>query len=517
MEGSNNSNNKKNNEDDNKTKKKNKEEKKGDLIPTTTTTIDDLAFTKTGTCLTRVESDSMGTIEVPAEHYWGAQTQRSLIHFSIGDERMPKAVYHAYGYVKKAAAIVNAEFGKLSKDKADLIIGVADEVIAGKFDNEFPLYIWQTGSGTQTNMNVNEVISNRAIELTGGVLGSKEPIHPNDHINMSQSSNDTFQTAMHIATVLELANHLIPNVESLIYEIREKAIKWVDVVKIGRTHLQDATPLTVGQEWSGYMAQLNDSVENIKQSMKNLYKLAAGGTAVGTGLNSLPDFGSKIAAEIARLTNHPFISAPNKFAAQGSLDGMVHTSAALRGLAVALMKIANDIRWLACGPRAGLHELNIPSNEPGSSIMPGKVNPTQEEAMIMVCIQVIGNDNVVAIAGSQGNFELNAMRPIIIKNVLQSSSIIGDACDKLRRYSIEGITLDQSRIRKYVNESLMLVTALSPVIGYDKASAIAHKALDENKTLREAAIETGYISAEEFDKIVIPENMVGNPHKDLDV
>jgi fumarate hydratase class II len=295
--------------------------------------------------------------------------------------------------------------------------------------------------------------------------------------------------------VLELANHLIPNVESLIYEIREKAIKWVDVVKIGRTHLQDATPLTVGQEWSGYMAQLNDSVENIKQSMKNLYKLAAGGTAVGTGLNSLPDFGSKIAAEIARLTNHPFISAPNKFAAQGSLDGMVHTSAALRGLAVALMKIANDIRWLACGPRAGLHELNIPSNEPGSSIMPGKVNPTQEEAMIMVCIQVIGNDNVVAIAGSQGNFELNAMRPIIIKNVLQSSSIIGDACDKLRRYSIEGITLDQSRIRKYVNESLMLVTALSPVIGYDKASAIAHKALDENKTLREAAIETGYISA----------------------
>jgi fumarate hydratase, class II len=509
--------NKKNNEDDNKTKKKNKEEKNGDLISTTTTTIDDLAFTKTGTCLTRVESDSMGTIEVPAEHYWGAQTQRSLIHFSIGDERMPKAVYHAYGYVKKAAAIVNAEFGKLSKDKADLIIGVADEVIAGKFDNEFPLYIWQTGSGTQTNMNVNEVISNRAIELTGGVLGSKEPIHPNDHVNMSQSSNDTFQTAMHIATVLELANHLIPNVESLIYEIREKAIKWVDVVKIGRTHLQDATPLTVGQEWSGYMAQLNDSVENIKQSMKNLYKLAAGGTAVGTGLNSLPDFGSKIAAEIARLTNHPFISAPNKFAAQGSLDGMVHTSAALRGLAVALMKIANDIRWLACGPRAGLHELNIPSNEPGSSIMPGKVNPTQEEAMIMVCIQVIGNDNVVAIAGSQGNFELNAMRPIIIKNVLQSSSIIGDACDKLRRYSIEGITLDQSRIRKYVNESLMLVTALSPVIGYDKASAIAHKALDENKTLREAAIETGYISAEEFDKIVIPENMVGNPHKDLDV
>jgi fumarate hydratase, class II len=495
--------------------KKNTDQKK-DLIPTTNS-IDGLTFTKTGISGTRIESDSMGTIEVPAEHYWGAQTQRSLVHFSIGNDLMPKAVYHAYGYVKKAAAIVNAEAGKLSKDKADLIIRVADEVISGKLDSEFPLYVWQTGSGTQTNMNVNEVISNRAIELAGGVLGSKEPIHPNDHVNMSQSSNDTFPTAMHIATVLELANHLIPNVEALINAIREKAIKWVDVVKIGRTHLQDATPLTVGQEWSGYMTQLNDSIDNIKQSMKNLYKLAAGGTAVGTGLNSLPDFGSKIAAQITLLTNHPFISAPNKFAAQGSLDGMVNTSATLRGLAVALMKIANDIRWLACGPRAGLHELNIPSNEPGSSIMPGKVNPTQEEAMIMVCIQVIGNDNVVAIAGSQGNFELNAMRPIIIKNVLQSSRILGDASDKLRSYSIEGITLDQNRINKYVTESLMLVTALSPVIGYDKASAIAHKALDENKTLREAAIETRYISAEEFDKIVVAENMVGNPHKDLEI
>ena len=516
MDGNNNKNN--DNDNNNKTKKKKKDKKNGDRTPTTTA-VDNLPLTKTGTSSTsRVESDSMGTIEVPAEHYWGAQTQRSLLHFSIGDDCMPKAVYHAYGYVKKAAAIVNAEAGKLSKDKADLIVRVADEVIAGNLDSEFPLYVWQTGSGTQTNMNVNEVISNRAIELAGGVLGSKQPIHPNDHVNMSQSSNDTFPTAMHIATVLELINHLIPNVEALINAIRDKAIKWADIVKIGRTHLQDAIPLTVGQEWSGYMAQLKDSIDNIKQSMKNLYKLAAGGTAVGTGLNSsLPDFGSKIAAEIARLTNHPFISAPNKFAAQGSLDSMVQISAALRGLAVALMKISNDIRWLACGPRAGLHELNLPSNEPGSSIMPGKVNPTQEEAVIMVCIQVIGNDNAVGIAGSLGNFELNAMRPIIIKNVLQSSSILGDACDKLRTYSIEGITLDQNRISKYVNESLMLVTVLSPVIGYDKASAIAHKAFDENKTLREAAIETGYIRAEEFDKIVVPANMVGNPHKDLEI
>lgn len=499
-----------------RTKKKNKEKKNGDPIPTIDS-LDDMALSKPRRSGTRVESDSMGTIEVPAEHYWGAQTQRSLVHFSIGDDRMPKAVYHAYGYVKKAAAIVNAESGVLSKDKADIIIKVADEVIAGKLDSEFPLYVWQTGSGTQTNMNVNEVISNRAIELVGGVIGSKEPIHPNDHVNMSQSSNDTFPTAMHIATVLGIANHLIPNVEALINTVREKAIKWVDVVKIGRTHLQDATPITVGQEWSGYMTQLTDSLDNIKQSMKNLYKIAAGGTAVGTGLNSLPDFGPKIAAEIARLTSHPFISAPNKFAALGSLDGMVHTSAALRGLAVSLMKIANDIRWLACGPRAGLHELNLPANEPGSSIMPGKVNPTQEEAMIMVCIQVIGNDNVVAIAGSQGNLELNTMRPIVIKNVLQSIRILGDSCDKLRRYSIEGITLDMNRITKYVNESLMLVTALSPVIGYDKASAIAHKAFDESKTLREAAVESGYISQEKFDKIVVPENMVGNPHKDLDI
>jgi fumarate hydratase class II len=459
----------------------------------------------------------MGSIEVPAEHYWGAQTQRSLIHFSIGDDHMPKMVYHAYGYVKKAAAIINAEGGRLPNDKAELIINVADEVIAGKLDNEFPLYVWQTGSGTQSNMNINEVISNRAIQLAGGTLGSKQPIHPNDHVNMSQSSNDTFPTAMHIATVIEFTNHLIPNIEALAKAMWDKAVEWVDIVKIGRTHLQDATPLTFGQEWSGYVTQLKDALDLITHSMEGLYKLAAGGTAVGTGLNTSPDFGSRIAEEIARLTNHPFVSAPNKFAAQGSLDAMVYASSALRGLAVVLMKIANDIRWLGCGPRAGFHEFNLPSNEPGSSIMPGKVNPTQEEAMIMVCIQVIGNDSAVAIAGSQGNFELNAMRPIIINNVLQSARILGDACEKLRRYSIQEITLDQDRISKYVNESLMLVTALSPVIGYDKASVIAHKALNENKTLRDAAIESGYIDSEGFDNIVVPSRMVGNPHKDLEI
>ena len=464
---------------------------------------------------TRLESDSMGTIEVPAEHYWGAQTQRSLIHFSIGEDRMPKAVYHAYGYIKKAAAIVNLSEGILSKDKADLIIKVSDEIISGKLDGEFPLYVWQPGSGTQTNMNVNEVISNRAIQMVGGVMGSKDPIHPNDHVNMSQSSNDTFPTAMHIAAVMEFTNHLIPNVQALVKTIKDRALQWAHVIKLGRTHLQDATPLTVGQEWSGYFTQLKNAIDIIKESMNGLYELAAGGTAVGTGLNAPKDFGQEIASEISKLTGHPFITAPNKFAAQASLDAMVNASSALRLLAVALMKIANDIRWLGSGPRAGLHELNLPENEPGSSIMPGKVNPTQEEAMVMVCIQVIGNDTAVAIAGSQGNFELNAMRPIIIKNVLESSCILGDACEKLRRYSIEGITLDKERISKYLNESLMLVTALTSIIGYDKASSIAHKAFKENLTLRDAAISSGYISAEDFDRTVIPANMVGDPDKDL--
>jgi fumarate hydratase class II len=429
---------------------------------------------------------------------------------------MPKAVYHAYGYVKKAAAIVNARAGNLPQDKADLISIVADEVIVGKLDSEFPLYVWQTGSGTQSNMHVNEVISNRAIQLAGGKLGSKTPIHPNDHVHRSQSSNDTFPTAMPIATVLEVTQHLLHQVEALRDALWEKAQAWGEVVKMGRTHLQDATPLTVGQEWAGYVTQLQDALDRVKQSLTGLYQLAAGGTAVGTGLNAPADFGPQIAAEIAQLTNQPFVSAPNKFAAQGSLDAMVQASAALRGLAVALMKIANDLRWLGSGPRAGLHELNLPANEPGSSIMPGKVNPTQEEAMVMVCIQVIGNDSVVAFAGSQGNFELNAMRPIIINNVLHSARILGDAAEKLRRYGIEGITLDKERISQYVNESLMLVTALSPVIGYDKASAIAHKAFDEHKTLREAALESGSIQAEGFDRIIVPAHMVGNPHQNLE-
>jgi len=469
----------------------------------------------TGATGKRKESDSLGEVEVPADHYWGAQTQRSLIHFSIGDDYMPKEVYYAYGYVKKASALVNEAAGIIPPWKAELIARVADEVIAGKLDSEFPLYVWQTGSGTQSNMNVNEVISNRAIQLVGGSLGSKYPVHPNDDVNMSQSSNDTFPTAMHIATVLEFSNRLIPAATALEESIWAKAREWVDIIKIGRTHLQDATPLTVGQEWSGYATQLNDALAFVKQSLQGLYRLAIGGTAVGTGINTPPDFGEKVAGEISRLTGHPFVTAPNKFAAQGSLDAMVNSSAALRALAVALMKIANDLRWLGSGPRSGIHELILPSNEPGSAIMPGKVNPTQEEAMLMVCIQVIGEDNAVAFAGLQGNFELNAMCPIIINNVLHSARILGDACVKFCEYGIKEIMLDRSRIDKFVDDSLMLVTALSPVIGYDKASAITQRALDENTTLREAAVKGGFISAKDFDRIVDPKKMVGNPRHDL--
>jgi fumarate hydratase class II len=468
----------------------------------------------TGATGTRVESDSMGEIEVPAERYWGAQTQRSLIHFSIGDDRMPKAVYHAYGYVKKAAALVNQSAGRLDPERARAVVAAADEVIAGKLDSEFPLYVWQTGSGTQSNMNLNEVIGNRASQLLGGELGTKDPVHPNDHVNMGQSSNDTFPTAMHIATLLQIREHLLPRLSQLSESLWDKAIKWADVVKIGRTHLQDATPLTVGQEWSGWATQLRDARDRLETATHAVYELAAGGTAVGTGINAPPGFGEEVAAKLAELTGLPLQTAPNKFAAQGSLDGMVAVSAGLRGVAVALMKIANDMRWLASGPRAGLHELKLPANEPGSSIMPGKVNPTQQEAMVMVCLQVIGEDSIVAAAGAQGNFELNAMRPLIINNVLHASRILGDASEKLRKFSVEGTELDNARIQDYVNRSLMLVTVLSPQIGYDKASAIAHKADDEGTTLREAALSLG-VTATDFDRIVVPAAMVGDPRRDL--
>ncbi|HMJ34520.1 MAG TPA: class II fumarate hydratase [Baekduia sp.] len=468
----------------------------------------------TGQTGTRTETDSMGSIRVPAEHYWGAQTQRSLIHFSIGDDRMPKSVYHAYGYVKKAAATVNQSAGRLDDERARAILQATDEVISGALDAEFPLYVWQTGSGTQSNMNVNEVVANRASQLMGGQLGSKTPVHPNDHVNLGQSSNDTFPTAMHVATVLEVTGHVLPRVRELAGAVMDKAVGWVDVVKLGRTHLQDATPLTVGQEWSGWAAQLRDAADRLEAALGPCHQLAAGGTAVGTGLNAPEGFGEQIAAQLTQLTGHAFVTAPNKFAAQGSLDAMVAVSAGLRGVAVALMKIANDMRWLASGPRAGLHELALPANEPGSSIMPGKVNPTQQEAMVMVCLQVIGEDQIVAAAGAQGNFELNAMRPIIINNVLHSARILGDACDKLRRFSVEGTQLDEPRIAELVRRSLMLVTALSPTIGYDKASAIAHKADREGTTLREAALALG-VDGGDFDRLVDPRTMVGNPHADL--
>jgi fumarate hydratase class II len=487
-------------------------------MTTTTTTTDNRKLRPvpigTGATGTRVESDSMGEIEVPAEHYWGAQTQRSLIHFSIGDDHMPKAVYHAYAYVKKAAALINEAAGRLDSERTAGIVAACDEAIAGKLDSEFPLYVWQTGSGTQSNMNVNEVIGNRASQLLGGELGTKKPVHPNDHVNMGQSSNDTFPTAMHIATLLEIREHMPPRLGTLIDTVWGKAVEWVEVVKIGRTHLQDAVPLTVGQEWSGWATQLRDARHRLETALHAIEELAAGGTAVGTGLNAPEGFGEEIAAKLTELTGLPLRTAPNKFAAQGSLDGMVAVSAGLRGVAVALMKIANDMRWLASGPRAGLHELKLPANEPGSSIMPGKVNPTQQEAMVMVCLQVIGEDSIVASAGAQGNFELNAMRPIIINNVLHSARILGDMCAKLRKFSVNGAQLDTTKVSDYVGRSLMLVTALSPVIGYDKASAIAHKADDEGTTLREAALALG-VPADEFDRIVVPKTMVGDPRRDL--
>jgi len=458
----------------------------------------------------RTESDSMGSIKVPADKYWGAQTQRSLIHFSIGNDRMPKEVYHAYGVVKKAAALVNQADGRLEDWKAEAITKTTDEVIAGKLDEHFPLYVWQTGSGTQSNMNVNEVVSNRCIQLLGGELGSKAPVHPNDDVNMGQSSNDTFPTAMHVAAVKELDDHLVPQLDALAKAIEVKSADWKDVIKIGRTHLEDAVPLTVGQEWSGYAHHIRDAMADVAHARQGLLELAIGGTAVGTGLNAPPGFSAKVAAKIAELTGQPYVTAPNKFAAQGSLDAMARANASLRGVAVALMKIANDMRWLASGPRCGFGELLLPANEPGSSIMPGKVNPTQCEAIVMIAIQVIGEDNVVAFAGSQGNFELNAMRPIIINNFLHSARILADGCEKFRLYSVEGTKLNEKRIGQYVEQSVMLVTALSPVVGYDKASKIAHKAMDDDLTLKEAAVKSGDVSEKQFDEVVNPRKMVGN-------
>jgi fumarate hydratase class II len=461
---------------------------------------------KAGAAGVRVETDSMGEIEVPGDRYYGAQTQRSLIHFDIGGDVMPREMIRALGVLKKAAALVNEELGKLPADKARLIAQAADEVIEGKLDGHFPLRVWQTGSGTQTNMNANEVISNRAIELAGGVMGSKEPVHPNDHVNMSQSSNDTFPTAMHIAAA-ERLNQLIPEVRRLHDAIDAKAKEFADVVKIGRTHLQDATPLTVGQEMSGWASLLERDIERLGMVLPGLYDLAIGGTAVGTGLNSHPEFGDRAARKIAELTGLPFRSHPNKFAALSAHDEMVFASGALKTLAGSLMKIANDIRWLGSGPRAGFGELILPENEPGSSIMPGKVNPTQSEAMTMVAVQVMGNDAAIGFAGSQGNFELNVFNPVMIHNLLHSIRLLKDACHGFVDYCVAGIELNRERIDEHLRNSLMLVTALNPHIGYDKAAKIAKNAHRKGTTLRESAVELGYLTAEQFDEYVKPEEM----------
>ena len=451
----------------------------------------------------------MGPIEVPADRYWGAQTQRSLHHFSIGEDRMPVEVVRALGLLKKACALVNLELGILPQEKADLIVAAAEEVIQGGLDDHFPLFVWQTGSGTQSNMNANEVIANRAIEIAGGALGSKTPIHPNDDVNMSQSSNDTFPTAMHMASAGAIIGGLLPAVERLRDALQAKADELADVVKIGRTHLQDAVPLTLGQEFGGYAAQLDDGLGRIEESLHGLYELAIGGTAVGTGLNSPRGFGAKVAARIAEMTGLPYVAARNPFAALASHDTLVHAHGAIRTLAVSLMKVANDIRWLASGPRSGLGELELPENEPGSSIMPGKVNPTQSEAMTMVCTQVFGNDVAVTVAGSQGNLELNVFKPVIIRNVLHSVRILSDASRTFREFCVEGIRPNRERIAELVDSSLMLVTALTPHIGYDKAAEIAKRAHHEGLTLREAAIELGYVTETEYDEWVRPEKMVG--------
>ena len=456
----------------------------------------------------RIESDGMGTIEVPIEKYYGAQSQRSLINFAIGRETAPFELIRAFGILKKAAALTNTELGKLPQEKASFILQVADEIIEGKLNDHFPLKIWQTGSGTQTNMNVNEVISNRAIELAGGKLGSKDPIHPNDHVNMSQSSNDTFSTAIHIAGAEMITHQLLPAVKMLGDTLEKKSNDFTDIIKIGRTHLQDAVPLTLGQEFSGYVSQLDHDLEAINQTLPVLYRLALGGTAVGTGLNAHPQFAKKVAKYIAKLTGLPFYSAANKFSALAAHDEAVLISGVLKTLACSLMKIANDIRWLASGPRCGIGEISIPENEPGSSIMPGKVNPTQSEAMTMVCVQVMGNDATITIADSQGNFELNVFKPVIAYNLIQSIYLLADSCRSFNDHCAVGIKPNKEKIEAYLHDSLMLATSLNQIIGYDKASQIAKKAYKENISLKEAALQLGYLRPEEFDKATDPNRMV---------
>jgi len=456
---------------------------------------------------TRIESDSMGEIAVASDRYWGAQTERSLHHFNIGAEHFSRPLIRALGILKKAAALTNAELGTLPESTVTLIVAAADEVIDGRLDAHFPLFVWQTGSGTQTNMNANEVISNRAIEMAGGTMGSKKPVHPNDHVNRGQSSNDTFPTAMHIAAAEQTVRHLVPAVAKLRETLHAKAEAYKDIVKIGRTHLQDATPITLGQEISGWVAQLDVATKAIDNALPSVYELALGGTAVGTGLNTHPDFAERGAKQIATLTGLPFTSAPNKFAALAGHEALVALHGACRTLAVALMKIANDVRWLASGPRSGLCEITIPENEPGSSIMPGKVNPTQSEAMTMVAAQVMGNDVTVGIGAASGNFELNVFKPVIIHNVLQSLRLLGDACTNFEKFCASGIEPNRPRITENLDRSLMLVTALNPHIGYDKAAKIAKKAHAEGTTLKAAALALGYVTAEDFDRWVDPMKM----------
>jgi len=459
------------------------------------------------TAPSRIESDSMGKMDVPADRYYGAQTARSLIHFAIGKDTMPAELIRAFGILKKAAALVNQDLGKLSAEKAKLIAQSADEVITGRLNDHFPLRIWQTGSGTQTNMNVNEVIGNRAIEIAGGVMGSKKPIHPNDDVNMSQSSNDTFPTAMHIAAATETARRLLPAVKKLRDALDAKAKEFAGIVKIGRTHLQDATPLTVGQEFSGWVSLLDRDLVRIAQALDGLYDLAIGGTAVGTGLNAHPEFAERAARKIGELSGLPFRSHPNKFASLSAHDEIVFASGALKTLAASLMKIANDIRWLASGPRCGLGELTLPENEPGSSIMPGKVNPTQCEAITMVAVQVMGNDAAIGFAGSQGNFELNVFKPVMIFNYLHAVELLADSCNLFVDHCVHGIEVNRDIVEHYVKDSLMLVTALAPEIGYDNAAKVAHTAHHEHTSLRQAALKLGFLTGEEFDALVKPEDM----------